>query len=369
MNILQVITSLRMGGAEKLIADMVPLYREHGYEADVLLFDGSDTPLKKELEEKGIRVFQVGRSTKVYNPLIILKLVPYLRQYDIVHTHNTSCLYFVALAKLISGSLVRLVTTEHSTTNRRRETRWFRLVDRWMYGCYNAIITISGKATDMLSSYLAKAGKIYTVYNGIHLSVFFNAGPFAKNEIMAGEFFLVSMVAGFREEKDQDTLIRAMALLPDNYSLCLVGDGVRRPVCEELVKKLGLERRVVFLGVRNDVPRLLKTSDVVVMSSHWEGFGLAAVEGMAAGKPVVASDVPGLAQVVDGAGILFPVEDARALAFHIEHLMNDQSWYQQIAGLCLQRASEYDIRKTVDAYEKIYEDLYKGRIEKRRGQG
>lgn len=53
---------------------------------------------------------------------------------------------------------------------------------------------------------------------------------------MAGEFFLVSMVAGFREEKDQDTLIRAMALLPDNYSLCLVGDGVRRPVCEELVK-------------------------------------------------------------------------------------------------------------------------------------
>lgn len=52
MKILQVITSLRMGGAEKLIADMVPLYREHGYEADVLLFDGSDTPLKKELEEK-----------------------------------------------------------------------------------------------------------------------------------------------------------------------------------------------------------------------------------------------------------------------------------------------------------------------------
>ncbi len=79
-----------------------------------------------------------------------------------------------------------------------------------------------------------------------------------------------------------------MVLLPDNYSLCLIGDGVRRPVCEELVKKLNLERRVIFLGLRNDVPRLLKTSDVVVTSSYWEGFGLATVEGMAAGKPVDA---------------------------------------------------------------------------------
>ena len=363
MKILQVITSLRMGGAEKLIADMVPLYREHGYEADVLLFDGSDTPLKKELEEKGIRVFQLGRSVRVYNPLFILKLVPYLRKYDIVHTHITACQYFVALAKLISFSRVKLVTTEHNTTNRRRDIYWFRPIDKLIYNCYEAIISISDKANDLLAIYLVKSKNLYTVYNGICLASFFNAIPLSKDELISGCTFLIMMVASFRDEqKDQDTLIRAMALLPDNYSLCLVGDGARRPVCEELMKKLGLERRVVFLGIRNDVPRLLKTSDIVVMSSHWEGFGLAAVEGMAAGKPVVASDVPGLAQVVNGAGILFPVEDAQALAFHIEHLMNNQSYYQQIAGLCLQRASEYDIRKTVDAYEKIYGDLYKGRI-------
>ncbi len=357
MKILQVITSLQMGGAEKLIADMVPLYREHGYEVDVMLFDGNDTPLKKELEGKGIRLFQLGYSAQVYNPLFIFKLIPYLRKYDIVHTHNAACQYFVALAKLFFGSRVKLVTTEHSTTNRRRKIRWFRWLDRFIYGRYNAIIGIYSKANDLLGAYLRTQRNLYTIYNGICLASFFNAEPLSKDELIPGGSFLITMVAGFRKEKDQDTLIRAMVLLPDNYSLCLIGDGVRRPVCEELVKKLNLERRVIFLGLRNDVPRLLKTSDVVVTSSHWEGFGLATVEGMAAGKPVVASDVPGLAQIVNGAGILFPVEDAQTLAFHIEHLINDQSYYQQIAEQCLQRASEYDIRKTVDAYEKIYSEL------------
>ena len=113
------------------------------------------------------------------------------------------------------------------------------------------------------------------------------------------------------------------------------------------------------MGIRNDIPQLLKASDIVVMSSHWEGFGLAAVEGMAAGKPVLASDVDGLAQVVEGAGILFPQGDAETLAGMIQNLMKDHLYYQQVAERCLQRASDYDIQRTVNGYEEIYNTVCK----------
>lgn len=358
MKILQVITSLQIGGAEKLIVDMVPLYREHGYDVDILLFDGRDTAFKKELEKKGIRIFHLGHSGKVYNPLFIFKLIPYLRKYDIIHTHNTACQYFVVCAKILSRSHAKLVTTEHSTTNRRRNIGWFRPIDKFIYGFYDAIISISSGTTDFLMAYLGKQERIETIYNGISLSAFLNAESLSRQDV--GDKFLIIMVAGFREEKDQDTVIRAMALLPETYFLYLVGDGIRRGVCEQLVKELRLEKRIVFLGIRNDVPRLLKTADIVVMSSHWEGFGLAAVEGMAAGKPVIVSDVPGLSQIVEGAGILFTVKDEEGLAARIKCLMNNPVYYREIAEQCRQRAFEYDISKTVDAYEKIYETLSVG---------
>jgi glycosyltransferase involved in cell wall biosynthesis len=103
------------------------------------------------------------------------------------------------------------------------------------------------------------------------------------------------------------------------------------------------------------VPELLKTSDIIVLSSHWEGFGLAAVEGMAAGKPTVASDVDGLREVVQGAGVLFPHGDAQALAQIIQQLQVDPTYYHDVAIRCYQRAQQFDIMRMVEKYEKVYE--------------
>lgn len=102
------------------------------------------------------------------------------------------------------------------------------------------------------------------------------------------------------------------------------------------------------------MPNILKAADAVVMSSHYEGFGLAAVEGMAAGKPVIASDVPGLADIVRDYGMLFPKEDNEALAKAITQLISDSSLYASIAERCVRRASAYDLRKTSQAYIDTY---------------
>lgn len=167
----------------------------------------------------------------------------------------------------------------------------------------------------------------------------------------------VVQVARFAAQKDQMTLIRALKLLPDNYDVVLVGNGELLLLHKQRVKELGLDNRVHFLGLRDDVPSILKMTDIVALSSNFEGFGLAAVEGMAAGKPVIASDVPGLAEVVRGAGLLFKLHDERELAAHILKLSEDKEYYEKISQRCFMRAKEFDVSIMNARYEELYKSL------------
>ena len=93
------------------------------------------------------------------------------------------------------------------------------------------------------------------------------------------------------------------------------------------------------------------------MSSHWEGFGLAAVEGMAAGKPVVASNVLGLAEIVKGYGLLFEKENACELSEQLKRLFSIRDFYDKIAFQCLWRASDFDIDKMMNQYLEVYKSI------------
>lgn len=148
-----------------------------------------------------------------------------------------------------------------------------------------------------------------------------------------------------------------MQYLPNDIHLYLVGDGERRHEIEKLVIDLKLGDRVHLMGIRTDIPQLLNRADIVIMSSHWEGFGLAAVEGMAAKKPTVASDVDGLREVVKDAGVLFPHSNPKALANIIVKLANDKEYYNNVANNCFNRAKQFDISKMVEGYAEVYNSL------------
>ena len=359
MKILQVITSLRVGGAEKLIVDMVPLYIQAGHQVDVLVFDGVDTTFKQQLIQQGIKIISFGINKSVYSPQFILKLIPLLKQYDIVHTHNTACQYFVAFASLIISPSKRpkLVTTEHNTNNRRRNLWGFKHIDKWMYEKYQSVISISLQATQNLSDFIGSNEKVKTIFNGINIDLFLNAAHL-KYERNTDEIILC-MVAGFRDQKDQDTLIRSLKYLPKQYKVWLVGDGDRRPILENLVSNEKLADRVHFWGVRSDIPQILKSSDIIVMSSHWEGLSLSSLEGMCVGKPFIASDVDGLHEIVKGYGVLFPHRDEKALAEVALRLSTDKTYHSLIAKRCLERAQQFDIKNTVKQYLDVYSRLIK----------
>ncbi len=369
MKILQVITSLKIGGAETLVVNMTPKLRAMGHEVDVCVFNGDDTPLMKRLvtENPGIKVYKFGSG--YYNPLYILKLARIMRRYDIVHSHNSSPQLFVAAAEVLCS--VGLCSTEHNTSNRKRDWKWYAPIESQMYNTYDHIVCISKIAEEKLREYMGgewlvegtkRYSKISTINNGVDVTGIHNAAPLAGAHKPGT--FVTTMVAGFREAKDQDTIIRAMALLPDNFVFWIVGDGERREELEKLTNKLNLGSRVKFWGIRSDVPSILKASDVVAMSSHWEGLSLSNIEGMSAGKPFVASNVNGLKEVTKGYGILFEHRNEKELAGIIKRLHDDKNLYDQIAKACYMRAQEFDLSVMVKKYNEVYEGIAAARRKK-----
>lgn len=362
MKVLQIINSLDTGGAEKLLLDTVPIFNKKGVQMDVLVFNDNDSLFLKQLKSnKCCKIISLN-SKSLYNPIIILKLITYFKKYDIFHVHLFPAQYWVVIAKIISFSKIKILFTEHSTSNRRRNFYFFKLIDKLIYYHFNYIICISnGVYESFVTSFSLFKNKARIILNGIDIQKYQYAIPLKRsliNSSILNNDKLLIQVSQFRIEKDQITTIKSMKYLPNNFKLLLVGDGELRKKCEKLVSKLNLDQNVFFLGSRNDVEKLLKSSDVAILSSHWEGFGLAAVESMASGIPVVASDVSGLSSVVKGAGVLFESGNPKELSDKIKELCYDGNHYIQISKSCQIRANDFDVNIMVENTIKLYEEIY-----------
>lgn len=352
MRILHVITSLRTGGAEKLMVDLLPRLKSAVDEVALCVFDGTRTSFYEALEAQGVTIHSLGLS--VYSPAHVFRLASLMQRYDVVHAHNTACQFYVAMAGLLVKR--RLITTEHNTTNRRRGKWFWKILDRWMYGQYDRIICISDLTKENLLQHVGDTfrEKCCVVHNGINVAAFQNGSIVLSKE---KDVRTILMISAFREQKDQKTLISAMALLPSTYRLLLAGGGDASIIsdCQQLAEGLGLTERVSFLGVRMDVPELLAQADVVVLSSHYEGLSLSSLEGMASGKPFVASDVEGLSDIVGGYGVLFPHGDEKCLAEKIRQLCEDEAYCAQVVEKCLERARMFDVSRMAKGYLDVYQ--------------
>jgi glycosyltransferase involved in cell wall biosynthesis len=354
MRVLQLIDSLPLAGAEVLVKDVAPRLRKRGIECDVAVLRKLQTPLESSLHDAGVPLHSTG-VTKLYSPRQVQPLVKLMRGYDIAHVHLFPAQLWAVLAAKQLQSRVPLITTEHNTWNARRR-RWLRPLDRWMYPHYQLIACNSEATADDLMRWCpATATRIRVVPNGIPLEDFATAQP-AKLDLDAQDKARVVFVGRFEPQKDHQTILRALPMLP-NVHLLLVGDGPLRPQLEGLARSLGVMSRVSFLGKRTDVAQVLKASDIYVHSTNSDGFGMAACEAMAASLPVIASDVPGLAQVVEGAGILFPVGDHEALAREIQALLSSPERRHEMSKAGRKRAQCFSIERTVDGYLAMYESV------------
>lgn len=362
MKIIQIINSLETAGAEKLILDTIPLYVKEGIEMDILLLWDNDFPFTNALRKLNccnIYILKKSENRKdVYNPSAVLGIKKILSNYDIAHLHVFPSQYFAVFANLLNGGKTKLILTEHNTSNSRIKNRVFKPIERFVYDKYDKVICITDEIKDIYQNYLGLPNKFVTINNGIDINKINTSQAYTKSDLgYAEDEKLLIMVARFEDQKDQDTLIKSLVHLPTQYKLLLVGAGKRRKELEDLVSKLNLLERVNFLGQRMDVYKLIKSADFVVLSSHFEGLSLSSVEGLASGKPFIASDVPGLTEIVKDAGILFKRGDEKQLANIILSFENDKEFYDSIVVKCLERANKYDISKMVNKYIELYHSI------------
>lgn len=358
MKILQVIGSLDMGGAEKLIVDLVPLLNNSNQQCDVLLFNGKKTPLYNRLKEtSNVKLDSLGKS--FYNPFFVLKLMKYFKKYDIIHVHLFPAQYYVVFAKILSFSKIPIIFTEHSTSNRRLNKKMLIPIERIIYSSYQKIICISNEVKLALIEKLPfiSIDKYEVITNGINLKIIEQSNIYKRSQFnyLETDIILV-MVAAFRHEKDHKTVFKALYKLPNKYKLILIGDGKDKERAKSEINDVGVKNRVTLLGNRSDVYSILKMCDIAILSSHWEGFGLAAAESMACGIPTIASNVNGLAQVVKDGGILFEKGNEKELFNEILKLEN-HNYYKIVSDKCKIKAKQYDIYNMVDKLNLLYKSI------------
>lgn len=347
MNIIHIISSMDIGGAQRLLADLLPLQMRN-HHVTLLVMKSMNNDFTETIKAAGIDIISVGTES-YYSLRNIPKLIKMTRGYDIIHLHLTHALYGMAVASLFETRT--MLVTEHSTYGRLREKKYMRWIERWVYGRCKCIVSISPETQSSIQSWIhdCSASRYVVIENGVNLSHFKLKSTSVNRSLI--------MVSRFALSKDQPTVIRALQFLPKDVKVRFVGDSVTMDNCKKLVHKFNLDSRVEFLGYRTDIPQLIAESYIGIQSSNWEGFGLSAVELMAAGKPVVVSDVDGLRQVVEGAGLVFKHANEHDLAEKINQLLSDDAYYNKVASACMKRASKYDISVMVKKYEKIYDRL------------
>lgn len=360
MRVLQVINSLEPGGAEKLVQESIPFYLEHDVQVTLLLFNGTDSPFLQRLKEQcpNLKIVSLGKGS-VYNPRYIFKLVKHLKQTDLAHVHLFPSLYWAAAARMISSSRCKMVFTEHNHYNRRRKNWFFKPWDRLFYGKYDTIIGVSDLVEDVLKKYLGrKDGRIRVIENGVPIEQIEQATPYDKEKLgMSPDDKMILQVSSFTAQKDQSTVIRAVAGMNIPVQLYFVGVGPTQETHKDLSIELGIGNNVHFLNTRKDVIRLMKTADVVVLSTKFEGLSLTSIEAMASGTPFVASRVPGVDQLVEGAGLLFDLDDSEDLANTLSRLLTNNELARQVAESGKQRAAQYHIKRTVEKHIALYREL------------
>jgi glycosyltransferase involved in cell wall biosynthesis len=357
--VVQVLYSLEIGGAEKLAITIGAHLDRKRFRPAICALD-RDGVLSEELVRYGIPYHVLWR--KGIEAGVLARLYRCFRQERarVVHTHQFPQLLFSCLPARAYGA--RIVHTEHEFYTYRDSARARRLFKPLLRFC--SALTVVGP--EIARYYIEELGvppqRIQVIANAVDTAQFKLPGREARSRLgLAAEDLVFGIVGRLEREKDHRTLLYAFRRLADQRlatRLLIVGEGSLRRELEDCARTLGLERSVIFLGARSDIPDVLAALDVFVLSSVHEGVPLSVVEAMGAGKPVIATDVGGLRLLVKPSinGLLVPPSDPVAFEAAMRELAANPELRQSMGARSRQIACEsFSVSTMIDRYQEIYE--------------
>lgn len=293
-----------------------------------------------------------------YKFIVFYKVWQYLRKEvhhgDIIHVHLFPSSLFVSLLKHLKLiPKCTLILTEHSASNRRRNSFFGKILDSITYNSYDTIVAISQGVFNNLKRYKPQlSNKLIVINNGINLFYKQSISRVQKKEI------IILSVGRLHELKNYKVALNAIAKIADlNITYWIAGEGKLKKQLNQQVNLLGLQKKVKFLGYVPDIPSLLKKADIFFMPSLSEGFGLAAVEAMNASLPCVASNIEGLKDVFskDGEDVfLVSPNDEMKMAQKLTQLINDRTLRNNMGEKAFRRSMNFGLREMANNYIHLY---------------
>lgn len=362
MKVLYIITGLGVGGAEIqtcLIADKV--YDEGN---DVMIISLTGKTLIKPNNDIPIVELNIRKSIFSFfyslfkTRAIIKKFKP-----NVIHSHMFHANIFSRLLRIFTN-IPYLVCTAHNT-NEGNKIRM--LAYRWTDRLASISTNVSNEAVDAFIKKRASfPGRMINILNGIDTEKFkyTESDRINKRQELKvhNNKVMLLCVGRLTEAKDYPNLFKAYSLLVNNdvYSgktiLYIVGSGHLEDSLKLMAKELNISDSVIFLGIRDDIPKLMCASDLFILPSSWEGFGLVVAEAMACQRLVVATDSGGVKEVIGNCGFLVPVKDYIALYDSMLIALNLPETKKIELGLSARKRIINN--NSIDKVAKIWIDLY-----------
>ncbi|MDD2496749.1 MAG: glycosyltransferase family 4 protein [Desulfitobacteriaceae bacterium] len=365
-NILHVLSTNRLSGAERIV-QYIARYLDRQKYHPIILCTGY--PLSKIYQREGFSVETLSSTSPT--PVNILRLCSLIKRLkiDLIHAHDHRASLFSLICSRI-GRQVPVVSHIHSTNPWLKKTHPFKLMEMFLRNRYEVSLACS----DMVKKYyclnnpFANPEKIITFLNGIEIK---NPKKFDQNILndlgIVPDRFIFGTVGRLAEEKGIDVLLRAFNDVADKIAdavLLIVGAGPKETELKDLANELGLGRRVIFAGYREDVENIFPLIDVFVLPSRWEGLPMVLMEAMSFALPVISTDVGGIQELVfpNETGLLIPSGDHHQLAEKMLYLFREQEAAKRL-GLAGQHfvREKHNITILIKNLEQIYSNLLGGR--------
>jgi glycosyltransferase involved in cell wall biosynthesis len=352
--VLIVITLAEVGGAQTYVAHLLPALRE---EFDVIVAAGGSGPLRLAAEAAGATYVPLRHMRRPISPvrdlLALLELFALCRRLEpqIVHANSSKAGILGRLAAWLARVPVRIFTAHGwaFAAYPGMASKAYLWADRLLRPLTTATICVANNERRVgIAARTCDANRTVVIHNAVDVQATPRATP-------CGGDVLVLSVGRLKYPKDHRTLLEAAARARGQWRLEIVGDGPDRAELEALASE-----RSQLLGERSDVPDLLARASVFVLSSHSEGLPISVLEALAAGLPVVASDVGGVRELVeDGVnGVLVPPGDAVALAAALTRLVADADLRRTMGAASRSRAEKlFDLPRFRQAHLELYRRL------------
>ena len=346
-NILHISRTMDIGGAERIVYQLSSDLKD---EFDSVHVASTGGLWESELSAKEIQHHKI-LDIDSKNPLTVIKILYSIGQIiknneiTIVHTHHRMAAFYIRLLKLVHPKLIH-VYTAHNVFKDKLSLYGFALK--------NAKSVAVGEAVNKNLKEDVGITDSRVIYNGVVLK----ETDDQVDEIISYSGIKLGCIARLSEQKGLTYLLDAMSLLTvKDIRLFIVGDGELRNELENKVKELDLQDSVTFLGYRKDIVECINSFDFCVLPSVFEGFGLVAIEAFMNSKTLVATDIPGLNEVVTNKnGILVPAKDPAALASAIDKLAMDATLRQELAS---QAKKDYENKFSYPLFLENYRELYR----------